>query len=39
MLRINVEGVDDRIVRVTVNNLLENIKTVIECFQEFEMAS
>jgi EKC/KEOPS complex subunit PCC1/LAGE3 len=36
ILHIKVFGIDDRIVRVTVNNLLENLKTVIECFEEFD---
>ncbi|TID15836.1 hypothetical protein CANINC_004366 [Pichia inconspicua] len=35
-LNINVQAIDDRVVRVTVNNLLENLKTVIECFEEFD---
>lgn len=35
-LHINVQAIDDRVVRVTVNNLLENLKTVIECFEEFD---
>ena len=37
LLRIDVHGMDDRIVRVTANNLLESLKTVIECLEEFEV--
>lgn len=35
ILHIKVFGIDDRIVRVTVNNLLESLKTVVECFEQF----
>lgn len=38
-LDITVEANDDRTVRVTVNNLLENLKTVIECFEQFDKIS
>lgn len=36
VLRIDVQGVDDRVVRVTANNVLESLKTVVECLEEFE---
>ena len=35
ILNIVVNGIDDRVIRVTVNNLLENLKTIIECFETF----
>ncbi|AWU74745.1 uncharacterized protein C5L36_0B00120 [Pichia kudriavzevii] len=37
-LNISVRGVDDRIVRVSVNNVLENLKTIIECFEVFSQS-
>lgn len=30
------QGISDRVIRVAVSNVLDNIKTIIECFEEFE---
>lgn len=35
-LMVVISSLDDRILRVTANNMLENLKTVIECFETFE---
>lgn len=29
-------GVSDRVIRVAISNVLDNIKTIVECFEEFE---
>lgn len=36
-LHITFEGASDRIIRVAANNVMENLKTVIECFEDFAM--
>lgn len=30
------EGISDRVLRVAVSNTLDNIKTIIECIEEFD---
>lgn len=30
------KGVSDRVIRVAISNVLDNIKTIIECIEEFE---
>ncbi|CAH6723455.1 EKC/KEOPS complex subunit Pcc1p [[Candida] jaroonii] len=30
------QGVSDRVIRVAVSNVLDNIKTIIECIEQFE---
>lgn len=34
-LIIKFNGVSDRVIRVAANNVMENLKTVVECFEEF----
>lgn len=29
-------GVSDRVIRVAISNVLDNIKTIVECIEEFE---
>lgn len=35
-LRCDFEGVDDRVLRVAVSNTIDNIKTIIECMDQFD---
>ncbi|CDK25164.1 unnamed protein product [Kuraishia capsulata CBS 1993] len=35
-LKIDFKGRSDRVIRVAANNVLENLKTVVECMDEFE---
>lgn len=30
------KGVSDRVIRVAISNVLDNIKTTVECMEEFE---
>ncbi|KAI3406448.1 PCC1 [Candida oxycetoniae] len=29
-------GISDRVIRVSISNVIDNIKTIIECFDEFD---
>ncbi|GMG32755.1 unnamed protein product [Ambrosiozyma monospora] len=35
VLVIEFNGFDDRVIRVAANNVIENLKTVVECFENF----
>ncbi|KAG7693090.1 hypothetical protein KL930_004825 [Ogataea haglerorum] len=39
VLTITFDGVSERVIRVAANNTIENLKTVIECLEEFEIRS
>ncbi|ESX01854.1 hypothetical protein HPODL_05114 [Ogataea parapolymorpha DL-1] len=39
VLTITFDGVSERVIRVAANNTIENLKTVIECLEEFEIKS
>lgn len=36
ILRCIFSGISDRVIRVSISNVLDNLKTVIECIDEFE---
>ncbi|KAI5956029.1 COX20 [Candida theae] len=36
ILRCKFSGISDRVIRVSISNVLDNLKTVIECIDEFE---
>ncbi|CAK9442164.1 uncharacterized protein LODBEIA_P59070 [Lodderomyces beijingensis] len=29
-------GISDRVIRVSISNVIDNLKTVVECFDEFD---
>ncbi|RCK67027.1 EKC/KEOPS complex subunit PCC1 [Candida viswanathii] len=35
-LKVHFSGVSDRVLRVAISNLMNNLKTVIECMDEFD---
>ncbi|KAH3669350.1 hypothetical protein OGAPHI_001471 [Ogataea philodendri] len=39
VLQIVFDGVSERAIRVAANNTIENLKTVLECMEEFEIAN
>lgn len=36
ILRCKFSGISDRVIRVSISNVLDNLKTAIECIDEFE---
>ncbi|KAL6449926.1 PCC1 EKC/KEOPS complex subunit PCC1 [Candida maltosa Xu316] len=36
VLTISFAGVSDRVIRVAISNLIDNLKTIIECMDEFD---
>lgn len=36
ILNCKFAGVSDRVIRVAISNLIDNIKTIIECIDEFD---
>lgn len=36
VLNCKFAGVSDRVIRVAISNLIDNIKTIIECMDEFD---
>ena len=35
-LKVKFSGVSDRVIRVAISNMIDNIKTIIECMDEFD---
>ncbi|EEQ44900.1 conserved hypothetical protein [Candida albicans WO-1] len=35
-LKAKFSGVSDRVIRVAISNMIDNIKTIIECMDEFD---
>ncbi|VEU20039.1 DEKNAAC100597 [Brettanomyces naardenensis] len=36
VLKITFRGTSDRMIRVAANNIMDNLKTVLECFEVFD---
>ncbi|KAI5950178.1 PCC1 [Candida jiufengensis] len=36
VLNIKFSGISDRVIRVSISNVLDNIKTIVECMDEFD---
>lgn len=36
VLLCKFSGISDRVIRVSISNVLDNLKTVVECIDEFE---
>ncbi|KAI5960773.1 PCC1 [Candida pseudojiufengensis] len=35
-LLVTISGISDRVIRVSISNVLDNIKTIVECMDQFD---